>query len=143
MPSITVFPPPAHDPVPNPLPNLLQTPFGYALVELQGTIHTPPTTLDPDTHMDGGSSKMQDMPVGKLFFPLYNSTTTADDTAWMKRVYLYIGNNQRLTGQVKKLPKALALLKRKADSEEEALEIAGIIKYKIAFAERPEPVGDE
>ena len=93
--------------------------------------------------MDGSSSKSQGLPIGRLSFPLYSSNAAADDAAWMKRVYLYIGNNQRLTGQVKKLPKSLALLKRKSDTEEEELEIAAIIRYKITFSERPEPVGDE
>jgi chromosome transmission fidelity protein 8 len=79
----------------------------------------------------------------------------------MKRVYLYVGKHQRLTGEVKKLPKAIAVIRKRevgaADmmdldgkessfeaerSPAEQLEIVEIVKYKILFAGRPEPVGD-
>ena len=73
----------------------------------------------------------------------------------MKKVYLYIGKHQRLTGEVKKLPKAMAVIRKREveggqGAEEEAegaggeeLEIAEIVKWKILFAGRPEPVGGE
>ena len=70
----------------------------------------------------------------------------------MKKVYLYVGKHQRLTGEVKKLPKAMAVLRKRnlhgeQDEEDEAggeeLEIAEIVKWKILFAGRPEPVGRE
>jgi len=85
----------------NPLPELLQTPGGLALLEIQGTLHT---------------------------------------------------------GEVKKLPKSIAILRKRdkpldnamevddtsADAAEsvEELEIVEIVKYKLLFASRPEPVGD-
>lgn len=69
----------------------------------------------------------------------------------MKRVYLYIGRNQRLTGEVKKLPKPLAVVRKtqnpSTDGDQlnqavgEELEIVEIVKWKILFASRPEPVG--
>ena len=90
----------------------------------------------------------------------------------MKRVYLYVGKHQRLTGEVKILPKAIAVVRRRergastvtatatdvmeldgqetaaAKGEEgeesrssEQLEIVEIVRYKILFAGRPEPVG--
>jgi chromosome transmission fidelity protein 8 len=79
----------------------------------------------------------------------------------MKRVYLYVGKHQRLTGEVKKLPKAIAVIRKcdnraedemELDGKEvysegsgspgEQLEVVEIVKYKILFASRPEPVGD-
>ena len=79
----------------------------------------------------------------------------------MKRVYLYVGKHQRLTGEVKKLPKAIAVIQKAeigatdkmeldgretqaegGESSGEQLRIEEIIKYKILFAGRPEPVGD-
>jgi chromosome transmission fidelity protein 8 len=79
----------------------------------------------------------------------------------MKRVYLYVGKNQRLTGEAKRLPKAIAVVRKRdarvsdkmeldskeillegAESSGEQLEIMEIVKYKILFASRPEPVGD-
>ena len=76
----------------------------------------------------------------------------------MKKVYLYVGKHQRLTGEVKKLNKALAVLRRRehvGDEDDvgdggteqgemgEELEIAEIVRWKILFAGRPEPVSAE
>lgn len=67
----------------------------------------------------------------------------------MKRVYMYIGKHQRMTGEVKKLPKAFAILKRKESEQaeeseqQEELEIVDIVKHKIVFSQRPEPVSQE
>ncbi|KAE8147417.1 chromosome transmission fidelity protein 8 [Aspergillus avenaceus] len=76
-------------------------------------------------------------------FPDY-SPQTPDDTKWMKRVYLYVGRYQRMTGEVKKLPQPLALVQRRpnADDSVEELEVVEVIKYKLFFKTRPEPVND-
>ena len=127
MPSIPIYPPSqasdsASSNVPN-LPQTIQTPSGLALLEIQGTIHR-------------SSSVAQDvnaaLEVGKLIF--------TDNSS---RVYLYVGKHQRMTGDVKKLAKPVAVLRRRTGGEEgeEALEVAEIIKWKILFASRPEPVG--
>ncbi|KAF2447163.1 sister chromatid cohesion protein Ctf8, partial [Karstenula rhodostoma CBS 690.94] len=130
----------------NPLPPLLRTPSGLALLELQGDIRFPPTAAQASTQ------------VGKLVFPLYSPDLNGeDDTKWMKRVYLYVGKNQRMAGEVKKLVKPFAVIRKRdvADSEDvvmgdaeatstgEELEVVEIVKYKILFATRPEPVGGE
>jgi chromosome transmission fidelity protein 8 len=117
---------------PNPLPNILRTPSGLAILEIQGSLNS---TLQIEP---GGN-----LPVGSLDFPLYDVNAPASDTAWQKRVHLYIGKHQRLTGEVKKLPQAVAVL-RKVPGESadgQALEVAEIIYYKVLFAARPEPVG--
>ncbi|KAH7021830.1 putative sister chromatid cohesion protein Ctf8 [Macrophomina phaseolina] len=132
MPSIPLHPPPkspsAAPDVPNPLPQLLQTPSGLAILELQGTIHS---LLLPHANRQAR-------------LPLYSSDDPPENTAWMKRVYMYVGKHQRLTGEVKKLPKPLAVIHRKPGSSEEdgqeELEIAEIIRHKIIFSGRPEPV---
>jgi chromosome transmission fidelity protein 8 len=72
----------------------------------------------------------------------------------MKRVQLYVGQHQRLTGEVKKLPRPLAIIRKRPRSGEdvgmndpssqttkEDLEVVEIVKYKLMFANRPEPVG--
>jgi chromosome transmission fidelity protein 8 len=111
------------------LPELLQTPSGLAVVEIQGTLNTP----------DGDSVAF---PVGKLVFPHYNPDAPKGDQSWQKRVHLYVGKHQRLTGEVKKLAKPLAVMrKREGTTDEGELEIAEIIYYKLLFAHRPEPVG--
>lgn len=128
---------------PNPLPQLLQTPSGLAILELQGTVNLP----------NGADGKpLKDLEIGKLEFPDY--VPDAEGSAWMKRVHLYVGEHQRLTGEVKKLPKALAIVRRRENKllensagtykeEGDNLEIVEIVKYKIMFSNRPEPVGTE
>lgn len=73
----------------------------------------------------------------------------------MKTVHLYIGRHQRLTGEVKKLTKPLAVIRRRDMSTEtrredqggdaahgEELEIVELVYYKLLFSSRPEPVGE-
>ncbi|KAM0721287.1 hypothetical protein Q7P37_003575 [Cladosporium fusiforme] len=133
MPAIPITtPPPPANPTPNPLPPLLQTPSGLALLELQGMLNST-LEISPD----------ENLPVGRLEFPLYDAAASAkDDTAWQKRVHLYVGRNQRLTGEVKKLPLPVALLRRVDGAEGMGeLEVREIVYWKVIFGSRPEPVG--
>ncbi|CAI7580422.1 unnamed protein product [Penicillium palitans] len=117
----------------NPLPALLQTPSGLALLELQGTINIPSENeddLDYSTSTDNPASTFE-TPIGKLMFPDY-SIHNPDDTKWMKRAYMYVGRYQRMTGEVKKLPRPIAVLQKRQASEGEELEVVEI--------SRPEPV---
>lgn len=154
MPSVPLYTKPAHSPgkgVTSPLPSLLATPSGLAIVEIQGTIHAPFPSISDDSL----TSSPTETPVGHLDFPDYDSTTP-DDTKWMKRVYLYVGQHQRLVGEVKKLAKPIAVLKKRGmgentedvkrrqedgeNTDQDALEIAEVVKYKVLFQGRPEPV---
>jgi chromosome transmission fidelity protein 8 len=121
--------------VSNPLPPILQTPYGLALVELQGTINMPSnSSSDPD--------QSSGTPIGRLVFPAESSDP--ENKEWMKRVYLYVGKHQRMTGEVKKLVNPLAVVqKRQGTGLDEELEIVEILRWKILFGSRPEPVGDD
>lgn len=145
--SVTLHPsttgPPTTSASGNPLPQLLQTPSGLALLELQGTINLPAAEL-------GDESGQQPLAIGRLDFPDYRPdsiTFDASSTAWMRRVYMYVGQHQRLTGEVKKLPRAVGVVRRRqrGDGDDgdraEELEVVEIVKYKIVFSSRPEPVG--
>ena len=143
----------------SPLPELLQTPSGLALLELQGIINFPKNN-DENNDDDSSDSQPADertkktIPVGRVAFPDYNPASPAFDpasTAWMKSVYMYVGEHQRLLGEVKKLPKALGVVRRRGvvhagalghGNEEgvEELELVEVVKYKIVFEQRPEPV---
>lgn len=165
----------------NPLPPLLQTPSGLALLELQGTINLPsppphpvqgPPVSDPTlTTAPLAPSNPPIIPIGRLHFPEYRPDGQGqgqgqggDDTAWMKRVYLYVGAHQRLQGQVQKLPRAVAVVRKRrcltgdegrqmgdgegkegeGEEEEEGseqLEVVELVKWKVVFSARPEPVG--
>jgi len=142
------------------LPQLLQTPTGLALLELQGTINLSGAAEGdgPAAGQPGGGA----VAIGRLDFPDYHAAA-ADPaaTAWMRRVYLYVGEHQRLMGEVRKLPKPLAVVRRRpaaggggeeaaaggAGGDEdggataETLEVVELVKYKIVFSQRPEPVG--
>lgn len=132
--------------LPNPLPTILQTPSGLAIVEMQGTINLP--SRDVEQGEDELSTtlyadQISETAIGRLVFPEY--TGKADDGSWMKRVYLYVGKHQRLPGEVRKLPKAMAVIRKRdgGKSIHGALEVVEIIKHKIIFSHRPEPVGDD
>jgi chromosome transmission fidelity protein 8 len=148
------------DKVQNPLPQLLHTPSGLALLEIQGTINLPShDELDSIETGAGSTFETSYTPIGRLIFPDYDEADK-DSKAWMKKVYMYVGKHQRLTGEVKKLPKAIAIIRKRTvgldqgdrnqdvdmDNEEDTrdpdqLEVVEIVKYKIIFSTRPEPVG--
>lgn len=132
--------------LPNPLPTLLQTPSGLAILEMQGTINLPARDLQDDDEEDTSPlrpDQISETAIGRLVFPEYSGE--AGDGTWMKRVYLYVGKHQRLPGEVKKLPKALAVIRKKlvGTVAQKELEVVEIIKHKIIFSHRPEPVGDD
>ncbi|KAH7155333.1 chromosome transmission fidelity protein 8 [Dactylonectria estremocensis] len=124
----------------SPLPQLIQTPSGFALLELQGTINLP---------QDADGIDLANAEIGRIDFPDYDPDVVG--SAWMKRVLLFVGQHQRLNGEVRKLPKALAVVRRRenrvttgsgGDVEEQGdnLEVVEIVKYKLIFSNRPEPV---
>jgi chromosome transmission fidelity protein 8 len=72
----------------------------------------------------------------------------------MKTVHMHIGQHQRLTGEVKKLPKAMAIVRRREaqphnggpdameeDQSSDDVEVVAVVKHKLMFSNRPEPVG--
>ncbi|KAL8868967.1 MAG: hypothetical protein Q9174_004625 [Haloplaca sp. 1 TL-2023] len=132
----------------NPLPQLLQTPSGLAILELQGTINIPLLNKEKASDAEAQSSSTA---VGRLVFPNYDPDDVTESTSWMKRVHLYVGQHQRLTGEVKKLSSPLAVIRRKqaphsdgedTSAEVEELEIAEIIYYRVLFSSRPEPTSN-
>ncbi|CAZ82595.1 unnamed protein product [Tuber melanosporum] len=144
MPSIPLHPTPRSPPPPpptNPLPQFLHTPSGLAIVEVQGTINLP-QQLSTAT-ASSNAQQSHETPVGRLIFPDGDLTPS-------KQVYLYIGKNQRLTGEVKELATPLGVLRRRDNAtgggggergwEGEELEIFEIVRWKLLFSQRPEPV---
>ncbi|KAL1305141.1 hypothetical protein AAFC00_002066 [Neodothiora populina] len=145
----------------NPLPTLLHTPSGLAILEVQGTFNLPSPPSSSSSPSLSSSDPIKQATkateVGRLVFPLYDycNPTNNDDGKWMKRVYLYIGKHQRMTGEVKKLGKPLAVIRKREGTQNkvtqntgeeegtEELEIVEIVRCKILFANRPEPVGEE
>lgn len=112
------------------LPPLLQTPSGLALLEIQGTINVPHPPL-PDSSATS---------VGRLVYPLYGSEGV-ENKDWQKTVHLYVGQHQRMTGELKKLSKPIAVIRKRASQNNvDELEIIEIVHHKLLFSSRPEPV---
>lgn len=134
MPSLILHtPPPGRSAEPtNPLPSLLHTPSGLGLIELQGSI------LSENAEADAAAV----FQLGRLVFPAAEGTDGSG--GWDgKRVLLYVGEHQRMAGEVKKLSKPVAVIRRRPSSSsvDDEVEIAEIVYFKIVFGHRPEPMG--
>jgi chromosome transmission fidelity protein 8 len=127
------------------------------MIELQGKI-----VLDNDDSETAADSSSV-FNVGHFVFPPPDDVADSDSLdEWDgRRVFLFVGKHQRLTGEVKKLTKPLAVIRRRGDAEpspvvaldgpekssgvaaspSQDLEIVEIITQKIMFAHRPEPIG--
>jgi chromosome transmission fidelity protein 8 len=130
----------------SPFPSLLHTPTGLAILELQGTINLPSTESSED--------QLRAPPIGRFTFPDYRADSVSESTAWMKHVYFFVGQHQRLTGEVKKLPRPIAVIRRRerhhltnagqlGEELPDELQVVEIVRYKLVFSQRPEPVGTE
>jgi chromosome transmission fidelity protein 8 len=117
---------------------------------MQGTINvSPPPSQQNSQSEEPQEGQTLETPIGKLVFPHYSGEE--GEGAWQKRVYLFVGPYQRLTGEIKKLPKPVAVIRRREvagegegrKDEAEELEIVEIVKWKIIFSSRPEPVGTQ
>ncbi|CAK4032265.1 related to sister chromatid cohesion Ctf8 [Lecanosticta acicola] len=142
MPSVPLHPPIVEQrkgsDTDNALPPLLHTPSGLAMIELQGSV------LSEDEHIENVSTALR---LGKLVFP-------EEDGVWDgKKVFLFVGSSperthQRMAGEVKKLVKPVAVLRRRTTNDDRAssgtgdeVEIAEVVRHKIIFSHRPEPLG--
>ena len=74
----------------------------------------------------------------------------------MRKVYFYVGQYQRLVGEVRRLAKPLAVIRKREgrlggdvmdgmedEDEREELEIVEVVRFKTVFQGRPEPVSAE
>ncbi|EME87801.1 uncharacterized protein MYCFIDRAFT_102265, partial [Pseudocercospora fijiensis CIRAD86] len=145
MPSVTVHPPALQrengngngNGVESALPPTLRTPAGLALVELQGSI------LSESAQAEFGRA----LQLGRLVFPAADDSVDGRGDWDGTRVLLYIGTHQRMAGEVKKLSKPVAVIRRRPISPhashpaaEDEVEIAEIMHLKMLFAHRPEPM---
>ena len=114
-----------------------------------------PAVDPPDLPDAQGEGHSQQTSIGRLVFPDYSTSDPKESAGWTKKVYLYVGRHQRLTGEVKKLPNPLAVIRRRVPSgldeglsdatadttvSDEQLEIVDVVYHKIIFSSRPEPV---
>lgn len=125
----------------SPLPSLLQTPLGLAIIEIQGSLNLPASVTEPSADDQQPASTQ----IGRLVFPLLETAGDAagsKEGAWMKKAYLYVGQNQRLVGEVRRLKRALGVVRRQDapehDARQDSLQIVDVVKWKVFFGGRPE-----
>ncbi|EGV60374.1 hypothetical protein PSN45_001864 [Yamadazyma tenuis] len=116
---------------PAPGPEVISTPFGRSLLEIQGVLNVPKEksagleyiTVD-DIH--------EAVKFGKLRF----------DEKDKSKVTLLIGNSQRLVGTMANLDTPLGLLKIPCneDGSQSQIDMVDIIRKKIIFKHRPLPI---
>ncbi|ANB12471.1 Chromosome transmission fidelity protein 8 [Sugiyamaella lignohabitans] len=143
------------------IPEVLRTPSGLALVEIQGTVHIGSNALtdsglnlntkESSLSFDGdGDLDMNQLPreSGNSFrtdLNLLGKFTFSEDS---KDVVLIMGNYQRLRGKIVALKKPVAVLKMlnretsatPSSSNSIDIPVVEIIRHKVLFDSRPEPV---
>jgi chromosome transmission fidelity protein 8 len=103
------------------------------MVEIQGSVLSEEGRFDAATALN----------LGRLVFP---AAENSESSEWDgKRVFLFIGKHQRMAGEVKKLSKPVAVIRRPIDptAPQDVVEVAEIVYYKMLFQHRPEPMGAE
>lgn len=122
------------------LPEILRTPSGTVLLEIQGVINVGETPL-VRTELDLGSleteSTHEEIPIGAIDL---SQVTEAGSP-----VILEMGKSQLLRGKVVKLGVPLAILEVSAatdtsDNSEAEVPVLDVITHKAVFSARPEPV---
>lgn len=114
------------------------TPRGNAIIEIQGELVLPDTIPDDLTDRENEKFIKIDSTVfstgGDISAIRFGSLEIEG-----KKATLFIGNSQRLIGDLKEVKPPLALFKMSIDSNEK-FEITDVIKYKIIFTGRPLPI---
>lgn len=111
------------------LPKTLTTPFGLALVEIQGSIQVGDSPLvASNLTLDQANLDLGHCTLGDIEF----SGSSGEAT-------LLVGKHQLLRGKIVKLPSPLAVLKIEPSQSTE-IPVLGVVYYKLLFNNRPEPV---
>ncbi|CAN6674913.1 hypothetical protein TRVA0_072S00122 [Trichomonascus vanleenenianus] len=137
------------DQVPNRFPEVLHTPSGIALVEIQGIINVNDKPLlgsELDlAKFEGYQSDDDDITPGVIRKHLGQFDFSKFDKG---EVTLEVGDNQILRGKVAKLRTPLAVLEMSSSTASSSqdqnanttIPIVEIIRHKITFSLRPEPL---
>ncbi|KAI5970286.1 hypothetical protein CANMA_000638 [Candida margitis] len=137
--------------------NLITTPYGLALLEIQGELNLPHTK--PDIPLDQLSpldqEKMRNFVTVDDIYDAVKFGQLHFDTKDDSKVTLFIGKSQRLIGNVVKLDVPLGVLKiplnQQKSSRDEDVDMDGgeteqeiqmidIVRAKMIFKQRPLPI---
>lgn len=132
------------------LPNILKTPSGLVLIEIQGSIHIGNRTLSSavglglqneneyDINIQPSSTSDETDLIGKFDF--------SDLEKGGNSVTLVVDQHQRLRGKLEKLKKPLAILRIDEQNGEGTakspvmIPVVDIVSQKLIFSSRPEPI---
>ena len=130
------------------LPQLLQTPSGLILIEIQGTLHIGNQTL-----VSSGGFGLNNLNENKCKAELIHFLGKFDFSELEnKNISLTIDEHQSLHGQFVKLKKPLAILRidhlidphqeirTKCDHDPINVPLLDVIEFKVVFTSRPEPI---
>ncbi|GEQ69710.1 hypothetical protein JCM33374_g3384 [Metschnikowia sp. JCM 33374] len=116
----------------------VSTPFGLAILEIQGELNVPASAPTDAEGMD---------PEYVNSFALVDNTYNAVKFGKMEfdakdssKVVLFIGKSQRLLGTVETLREPLGVLRVPVETSGESMEILDVIEKKIIFKQRPLPI---
>lgn len=106
-------------------PSTLVTPYGRAVVEIQGVLNLP-TQPPPAAHESAANFiKVDDSTAVKFGRVEFDG----------RKVTMFIGQLQRLIGEIVELKTPLGLLKVLS-----GIEMVDVIKQKVIFKDRPHPI---
>lgn len=134
----------------NPEENLISTPYGLAILEIQGELNLP--NSPPDSTSNRDSEYMENfVKIDTIYDAVKFGKLVFDDND-KSIATLFIGKSQRLLGKLEKLETPLAVLRIPNDHKdasfsdnkevlnEEKIKIIDVIKKKLIFKQRPLPI---
>jgi chromosome transmission fidelity protein 8 len=119
----------------NAIDNVLSTPFGLVLLEIQGELNIPHEVT---------TNNLQDFITVDSIHRAVKFGQLKVDEKDPKKLTLFVGNSQRLIGDLVKLNPPLAVLKVPIDKSDliknKSIDMIDIIENKLIFKERPLPI---
>ena len=125
----------------SPEDNIISTPFGLSLLEIQGDLNLPIQAPTGVTEVDLHSETIQNFIKVDEIYDAVKCGHLQFDPLDPSRVTLFIGKSQRLLGSVVKIDPPLAVLRIPLkDGEEKNMDIVDIVSKKLIFKQRPLPI---
>ena len=116
---------------------VITTPFGLSLLEIQGDLNLPESVPPPDTPNKEYLSQF--VKIDEVYDAVKCGSLEFSETD-KSDVTLYIANSQRLLGKIVPLQPPLGILKVPLGGNEPHMDMVDIITHKMVFNQRPLPI---
>lgn len=121
--------------------DIISTPFGLSLLEIQGDLNLPAQAPTDVTDVDMHTESIQNFIKVDEIYDAVKCGKLEFDPLDTSKVTLYIGNSQRLLGSLVKIDPPLAVLRIPLkDGQETSMDIVDIVSKKLIFKQRPLPI---